>query len=170
MTIPHHEMLDRTPAWSPDGQMLAFMSVRSGNGDIWVVPTEGGEARQLTNHQGEDWWPMWSHEGNWVYFSSARSGRYRLWRVPAEGGEPEQVTERGGLISGKSMDGRRIFLLQGRSIIWAYTLEDRTERNLTDLEGRPGGMFETLGTDGEHLYFSWGMNVSDLWVTDVVRE
>lgn len=37
------------PAWSPDGQYLAFVSDRSGKDQVWVLPSEGGEAFRVTD-------------------------------------------------------------------------------------------------------------------------
>src|SRR5215204_1580295 len=39
---------DQDPQWSPDGRFLAFVSRRSGQPEIWVIPTDGGEAQRLT--------------------------------------------------------------------------------------------------------------------------
>ena len=39
---------DQSPHWSPDGDWLAFRSSRSGSPQLWVLPTRGGEARQVT--------------------------------------------------------------------------------------------------------------------------
>jgi Tol biopolymer transport system component len=168
--LTDHEALDWMPAWSPDGQMVAFHSRRSGNGDIWVVPVEGGEAGLLTDHSAIGNHPEWSPDGKWVYFRSTRSGENRLWRVPPEGGEPEMIAIGPEFIIRPSSDGKRILFLRSGNI-WALSLEDGTELQLTDLDGRPGSMrTETLATDGENLYFVWGMDLTDLWVMDVVRE
>lgn len=43
---------DTSPAFSPDGQWLAFLSKRSKSRQIWVMPTTGGEARQVTHIKG----------------------------------------------------------------------------------------------------------------------
>ncbi|HZU66493.1 MAG TPA: S9 family peptidase [Ktedonobacteraceae bacterium] len=40
---------DLSPRWSPDGNTLAFLSDRSGTLQIYLLPMQGGEARQLTN-------------------------------------------------------------------------------------------------------------------------
>src|SRR5438552_8642973 len=37
------------PRWSPDGQSLAFVSTRSGTSQSWILPLNGGEARQRTS-------------------------------------------------------------------------------------------------------------------------
>ncbi len=140
--------------------------------DIWVVPAEGGEARQLTDHPGYDWIPEWSRDGRWVFFTSDRDGGWRQWRVTAEGGKPEPVTSRPGQNARVSLDGDWIFYRRSMNI-WALSFEDGTEDPLTELEGRPGNAYGgggTLATDGEYLYFNWGRYLMDLWVMDVIRE
>lgn len=43
---------DSRPRFSPDGQTVAFLSRRSGQSQVWVMPVDGGEARQVTKIQG----------------------------------------------------------------------------------------------------------------------
>lgn len=54
--------LDANPAWSADGNWLAFVSGRSGKGksDIWVVQLDGKDPGNLTKGQGNNWSPAWS--------------------------------------------------------------------------------------------------------------
>ena len=40
---------DSSPAWSPDGKTLAFLSSRDGNSQVYFLPMEGGEAREVTH-------------------------------------------------------------------------------------------------------------------------
>ena len=48
---------------SPDGTRLAVSSDRSGNQDLWTLPTLGGEMQPLTDHPTPDWDPSWSPDG-----------------------------------------------------------------------------------------------------------
>ncbi len=69
-------------AWSPDGKELAFTAepaheaAWSTNTDIWTVPVEGGEPRNLTeSNKGADGQPAYSPDGIWLaYVSQARAG------------------------------------------------------------------------------------------------
>jgi tricorn protease len=45
---------DVYPRFSPDGKWIAFSSDRNGNLDVYVVPSEGGQAKQLTFHSADD--------------------------------------------------------------------------------------------------------------------
>jgi tricorn protease len=81
-------VLARYPAPSPDGSQIAF----SYQGDIWVVPAEGGRALRLTVHEAYDYMPRWSPDGREIAFSSDRFGNDDVFVIPAGGGEAERLT------------------------------------------------------------------------------
>ena len=53
-----------SPAFSPDGQWLAFSTARSGKNQIWVIPMAGGEARQVTDAKAGVGQFRWSPAGD----------------------------------------------------------------------------------------------------------
>ena len=61
---------DSSPAWSPDGRKIAFISNRSGEAQIWLIDVDGGEARQLTHIKTGASGPKWSPDGKMILFSS----------------------------------------------------------------------------------------------------
>jgi len=165
-----HPEMDLFPKWSPDGSKISFSSTRSGNYDLWVIPSQGGEPSQLTDHPAIDQNPVWSPDGQWLAFESWREGRIATWRMRAEGGSAELLTERRGRASCWSADSSKLFF-KHEDGLWAYSMEDGTERALTELMGRPGrigGLW--MDTDGEFLYFVWREDLGDIWVMDVVQE
>jgi dipeptidyl aminopeptidase/acylaminoacyl peptidase len=62
---------DSSPAWSPDGKTLAFLSSRSGDSQVYLLSMEGGEAHALTKiSTGAD--PVkWSPDGKTIAFTSS---------------------------------------------------------------------------------------------------
>jgi len=62
--------LPRFPAPSPDGSLV----VLSWHGDLWSVPSQGGEARRLTGDPGYDWGAVWDPRGEYLAFNSDRFG------------------------------------------------------------------------------------------------
>jgi serine/threonine protein kinase/Tol biopolymer transport system component len=96
-------------ALSPDGSHVAYVSVESGTGQIWLANSDGSGATQLTNNTATNFWPFWSADGQWVAFASqSRSNAPEIWRVAAAGGPAEQLTHGGGFRGDWSPDGSRI--------------------------------------------------------------
>ena len=59
----------------------------------------------------------------------------------------------------------------GAGNVWTIDPESKAGRAVTDLEGRPGGLGQiALATDGDYIYFTWMVNISDIWVADMVDE
>lgn len=73
---------------SPDGSLIAFAQ----DGDIWIVASEGGQARPLTTHGAYDTMPVWSRDGSQIAFASDRHGNYDVFIAPAAGGPAERIT------------------------------------------------------------------------------
>ena len=61
---------DSSPAWSPDGKTLAFLSSRDGNSEVYLLSMDGGEAKKLTTlSTGADLF-RWSPDGKTIAFTS----------------------------------------------------------------------------------------------------
>jgi tricorn protease len=89
-----HPATESRPLWSPDGSRLAFISNRTGNGDVYVLTLATGELKRITFDDINDQLDGWSRDGKWLYFSSVSrdiSGMSDVFRVRAEGGTPMQV-------------------------------------------------------------------------------
>lgn len=78
----------RYPAISPDGQTILF----SYKGDIYSVPSKGGQAVPLTISESYEFSPVWSHDGRWIAFASDRYGNFDVFVMPATGGEARRLT------------------------------------------------------------------------------
>lgn len=75
---------DFSPAWSPDGHMIAFVSRRHRNADwenesdIYSIPSSGGEPRRITSLAGGAWSPVWSPDGTRLAFIGSMRERLSL--------------------------------------------------------------------------------------------
>jgi serine/threonine protein kinase len=105
ISIPGHEY---APAWSNDGQWLAFQADAErdpGMNEIWISRADGSELRRVTNSPEGTWSraPTWSPDGRFIAFVSDRSGSIgadfgELFVVEVASGRITQVTDTGGQI------------------------------------------------------------------------
>jgi dipeptidyl aminopeptidase/acylaminoacyl peptidase len=61
---------DSSPVWSPDGKMIALISARSGDSQVYLLSMEGGEAHPLTKLSTGADLVKWSPDGKTIAFTS----------------------------------------------------------------------------------------------------
>ena len=133
---------DYSPAWSPDGKTIAFVSNRSedadltpGYQDLWLIPSGGGTVRRLTKQSGHMQSPVWSPNGMQI----AHIGHDHLdeiWGVT----DPHLW-----VVSIESGDARDLTLSVDRPV-GHYTLSDTSES-----EGAAQSLI--WSADGARLFF-----------------
>lgn len=142
----------RYPSISPDGKTIAF----SYKGDIYIVDSEGGEARQLTSNPAYDYSPVWSPDGKVLAFASDRYGNFDIFTVPVGGGAPFRVTTH------SAKETPWTFTPDGKSLIFTARIQDPAESALfpkatmTELYSVSvnGGRYEqVLATPAEEVSF-----------------
>jgi TolB protein len=123
------------PAWSPDGNHLAFAS----GGDIFYVQTDGTGLVQLTDDPVgvDNIDPAWSPDGSQVAFSSNRTGRYEIYAIDVGGANVSAITADFGDAKEPvwSPDGKSIAFysnVDGDNDVYVLSLDTMKARNLTN--------------------------------------
>jgi len=87
--------VDGTPRWSPDGKSLVFVSARTGDGDLYLVPDitkylgkdikreSKGAFERLTTNPGEEMFPSYSPDGRFLAYTTRTSGNKNAGSTPS---------------------------------------------------------------------------------------
>ena len=86
---------ERSPSWSPDGSFLAYSHAREGDLDVYVRPTSGGRAVQLTDMPSDEFSPRWSPDGEVVAFIADAGPGANIYLTSPLGGVKEMLAETG---------------------------------------------------------------------------
>jgi hypothetical protein len=127
--------LTGVPHWSPDGHQIVFYSRPNANAQIFIMNSDGGGLRRLTDDKWENFYPVWSRDGRWIYFASNRTGNDQIWRVSPGGGDPAQVTKNGGFASAESVDGKYLYYTRSKDAfasLWKMPVDGGEETKIVD--------------------------------------
>ena len=105
-----------SPAWSPSGSQLAYVSFESRKPVIYVHDVASGKRRLIANFRGSNSAPAWSPDGRSLAVTLSRDGGSQLYTIDANGGEPRRLIQSSGI------DTEPVFSPDGRSI---YFVSDR---------------------------------------------
>ncbi len=135
---------DSDPAWSADGQHVAFVRSDRGNSDIYIASRLTGgtwqdatELTRLTQHQSEDLAPAWSLESQILVFVSYRDGNAEIYTTWKDGSNQRRLTsnEADDLDPVWSPGGGRIAFvshLYGPGEIFVMNADGRNQLRLTN--------------------------------------
>jgi Tol biopolymer transport system component len=120
--------------WTSDGRIV-YVSAESGNRDIWMMDSDGGNRKPLTFDKAADDLPSVSKDGNRIAFVSTRAGVPHVWRMNSEGGEQKQITDKGGEnLPSMAPDGSFVIYssrMKGLPVLWKVSIEGGEPAQLT---------------------------------------
>lgn len=149
---------DWTPAWSPDGQHIAFASDREGSMDIWILEPENKVIYPLTTDQrADEWSPSWSPDGRSIVFDKDSGGNYDIYAQQAvRSAVPTQLTRNRERDSDPawSPDGSQIVFVSDRDGDLEIYVMDAQGQNVTRLTDHAGRDFAPVWSpDGKWIAY-----------------
>ena len=133
-----------SPAWSPNGAQLAYVSFESRKPVVYAHDVATGKRRLIANFRGSNSAPVWSPDGHTLAVTLSRDGGSQLYTIDANGGEPRRLIQSG------SIDTEPVYSPDGKTI---YFVSDR---------GGAPQIYRTTATGGnvDRVTFTGGYNIS----------
>ncbi len=105
-----------SPAWSPSGRQVAYVSFESRKPVVYVHDVASGRRRLLANFRGSNSAPAWAPNGESLAVTLTRDGGSQLYMISADGGEPRRLMQSSGIDTEPvfSSDGQTIFFVSDR--------------------------------------------------------
>jgi TolB protein len=105
-----------SPAWSPDGRRLAYVSFENKKPVVYVHSLADGKRQVAANFKGSNSAPSWAPDGQRLAVSLSRDGGSQIYMVNADGSGVRRLAQSGGI------DTEPVFSPDGQSI---YFTSDR---------------------------------------------
>ncbi len=143
-----------SPAWSPDGQRLAYVSFEGHNSAIWVQDVRSGKRERLVHGPGLNSAPAWSPDGKYLAMTLSRDGNAEIYILHLAGGRLQRLTHNPAIDTEPSwsVDGQSIAFTSdrgGRPQIYVREVLGGRDRRIT-FEGRYNARPE-YSPDGQRL-------------------
>jgi dipeptidyl aminopeptidase/acylaminoacyl peptidase len=184
---PLHGLQIAVPRWSPDGKSIAFIGglmsdQGSTGGDVWIVPAQGGQPRDLTPQRPSS--PAWIEWGDdeHLFVSELAGGNCQLIRLHLQG---EATSENAGTsfgapifsIPGSVGDGRMELSLSSTANHSLFVFHASTFEHPEEIYAAKPGKVMSSGLDGvmrvshinDGIETAWGKSVSLSWKSDAFR-
>jgi len=170
-----HPANDTRPLYSPDGTRLAFVSTRTGNGDVYVLTLRTGQLTRLTYDDAAETLSAWSRDGQWLYFHSSAqdiSGMQDVYRVRSSGGTPTAIASdryASEFFGAPSPDGRTLAISARGTAAGQWWRKGRSHLDEAELwlvrEGNAAPSYTRLTEDGgeKALWPQWSPDGNTLY-------
>ena len=105
-----------SPAWSPDGSRLAYVSFETGKPVVYVHTVATGSRKAVANFRGSNSAPGWSPDGKTLAVTLTREGNSQVFLMNADGGNVRRLTTSSGIDTEPSFspDGQSIYFTSDR--------------------------------------------------------
>ena len=106
-----------SPAWSPDGNQLAYVTFENGKSEVFVQKLQSGQRQSVASFDGINSAPAWSPDGRKLALTLSRNGNPEVYVLELSSGELMRVTNNAQAIDTEAVwspDGDNIFFTSDR--------------------------------------------------------
>jgi dipeptidyl aminopeptidase/acylaminoacyl peptidase len=169
------------PRFSPDNKSVVFQSSRSGIPQLWLLPLDGGEAKQLTTFKNGAVNPEWSKDGKFIIFTALLeenddvSNQKELSKEERQK-ENEEKSKKPLIVKKLNYKSDALgFLDDKKSHIVLYDVEKETFTQLTNGDYHHG--YQDISPDGSTILFAGNLSEnaeyelkSDIFALDIASK
>ena len=130
-----------SPAWSPDGQRLAYVSFENGRPAVWIQEVLTGRREQVASYPGINGSPAWSPDGNRLALTLSKDGNPDIFILELRTGELRALTRHW------SIDTEPAWSPDGQALVFT---SDRGGSPQIYRVSAAGGQPERLTFDGKY--------------------
>lgn len=139
-----------SPAWSPDGSRIAYVSFENKKPVIYIQSLATGSRRVLANFKGSNSAPGWAPDGSKLAIVLTRDNGSQIYTINANGSGVTRLTH------GGNIDTEPVWSPDGKSILFT-----------SDRGGSPQiYRMDANGSDVKRVTFEGNYNVSPAWSPD----
>ena len=139
-----------SPAWSPNGTRIAYVSFEQGRSIVFIHNLVDGTRRVLASYDGINSAPAWSPDGKRLALALSKDGVSQIYLIDADGGEPVRLT------NSNAIDTEASFSPDGKYVLFT-----------SDRGGSPQiYRMSASGNNVERMTFDGGYNVTPRYSPD----
>lgn len=148
-----------SPAWSPDGQRLAYVSFENKKSQLVVHNLGSGQRKVVASFPGHNGAPAFSPDGSRLAFANSQDGQLNIYVMNSNGGQPTQLTRGAGNNTEPSWtpDGRILFTSDRNGSPQVYSMS--ASGGGVSLVGGGRSYSGQMSSDGKSMVMISGDNV-----------